>query len=78
MYEALVGSCRLPQALFRRQAMTHKWLWLYLGTERLVAADSRKVLAFTNGSGSGYNQFMIQLIIPQQGGDFAGFGWITS
>jgi hypothetical protein len=27
---SLLGSFYVPQALFFRQAVTHKWLWLYL------------------------------------------------
>jgi hypothetical protein len=27
---ALLRSCYVPQALFFRQTVTHKWLWLYL------------------------------------------------
>ena len=38
----------------------------------MVEAYSLQGLAFTNGSGFGYGQFMIQSIMPQQGGGIYG------
>ena len=60
-----VGSSRLPQAPF----FIEQWLtngFGYICEKRgIVKAHSLKGLAFTNGSGFGYSQFMIQSIMPQ-------------
>ena len=37
-----------------------------------MEAHPLKGFGFTNGSGSGYSQFVIQAIIPQQGGGISG------
>ena len=62
---ALLKSSYVPQAFFFRQAVTHKWLWLYLRWERTYESLFPERTSIHKWLWLRLGSFVMQWIIPQ-------------